>query len=169
MKCPARQRTRAITAPSARKRSRGRALGRAWGRARSGQGLGCHAKGPERRQAASSRRAGEPNHAVVRARVEHPFRVIKRQFGHVKTRYHWLAKNPTRLSTLFALGNLFMVRRRLMAKERVCPKSAKQPKDWPETTTSAAKNPSRPHQADQAAISAQPTALIRCSLDCGVR
>ena len=45
--------------------------------------------------------------AMVRARVEHPFRVIKRQFGHVKTR--------AQLFTLFALGNLFLVRRKLMA------------------------------------------------------
>ena len=53
--------------------------------------------------------------AMVRAKVEHPFRVIKRQFGHVKTRYRGLAKNRTQLFTLFALGNLFLVRRRLMA------------------------------------------------------
>ncbi len=53
--------------------------------------------------------------AMVRARVEHPFRVIKRQFGHVKTRYRGLAKNRAQLFTLFALGNLFGVRRRLMA------------------------------------------------------
>ena len=53
--------------------------------------------------------------AKVRARVEHPFRVIKCQFGHVKTRYHGLAKNRAQLFTLFALGNLFLVRRKLMA------------------------------------------------------
>jgi IS5 family transposase len=53
--------------------------------------------------------------AMVRARVELPFRVIKRQFGHVKTRYRGLAKNRAQLFTLFALGNLFLVRRRLMA------------------------------------------------------
>ena len=53
--------------------------------------------------------------AMVRAKVEHPFRVIKRQFGHVKTRYRGLAKNRAQLFTLFALGNLFLMRRRLMA------------------------------------------------------
>ena len=53
--------------------------------------------------------------AMVRAKVEHPFRVIKRQFGHVKTRYRGLAKNRAQLFTLFALGNLFLVRKRLMA------------------------------------------------------
>ena len=53
--------------------------------------------------------------SMVRAKVEHPFRVIKRQFGHVKTRYRGLAKNRAQLFTLFALGNLFLVRKRLMA------------------------------------------------------
>jgi len=53
--------------------------------------------------------------AMLRAKVEHPFRIIKRQFGHVKTRYRGLARNRAQLFTLFALGNLFLVRRRLMA------------------------------------------------------
>ena len=53
--------------------------------------------------------------AMVRAKVEHPFRVIKRQFGHVKTRYRGLPKNRAQLFILFALGNLFLVRRRLTA------------------------------------------------------
>ena len=53
--------------------------------------------------------------AMVWATVEHPFRVIKRQFGHMKTRTRGLAKNRARLFTRFALGNLFVVRRRLMA------------------------------------------------------
>ena len=52
--------------------------------------------------------------AGVRAKVEHPFRVIKRQFGHVKTRYRGLAKNTAQLITLFALSNLWMVRRSLL-------------------------------------------------------
>ena len=52
---------------------------------------------------------------MVRAKVEHPFRVIKRQFGHLKTRHRGLAKNRAQIFTLFALGNLFLVRRRLMA------------------------------------------------------
>ena len=51
----------------------------------------------------------------VRAKVEHPFRVIKRQFGHMKTGYRGLAKDRAHLCTLFALGNLFLVRRRLLA------------------------------------------------------
>ena len=50
--------------------------------------------------------------AKVRARVEHPFRVIKRQFGYIKVRYRGLAKNTAQLHTLFALSNLWMVRKR---------------------------------------------------------
>ncbi|WP_292295112.1 IS5 family transposase [Marivita sp.] len=53
--------------------------------------------------------------AMVRAKVEHPFRVVKRQFGYMKTRYRGLAKNRAQLFTLFALGNLFLVRRKLLA------------------------------------------------------
>jgi len=52
--------------------------------------------------------------ASVRAKVEHPFRVIKRQFGHVKVRYRGLAKNTAQLHTLFALANLWQVRRQLL-------------------------------------------------------
>ncbi len=51
--------------------------------------------------------------ASIRAKVEHPFRVIKRQFGHVKVRYRGLAKNTAQLHTLFALSNLWMVRGKL--------------------------------------------------------
>ncbi|GKS77324.1 hypothetical protein AVME950_20530 [Acidovorax sp. SUPP950] len=52
--------------------------------------------------------------ASIRARVEHPFRVIKRQFGRIKVRYRGLAKNTAQLHTLFALANLWMVRRKLL-------------------------------------------------------
>jgi IS5 family transposase len=50
--------------------------------------------------------------AIVRAKVEHPCRVIKRQFGPVETPYRALAKNRAHL---LALGNLLLVRRRLLA------------------------------------------------------
>ena len=52
--------------------------------------------------------------ASVRAKVEHPFRVIKCQFGFTKVRYKGLAKNTAQLMTLFALSNVWMVRRHLM-------------------------------------------------------
>ena len=45
--------------------------------------------------------------ARIRARVEHPFRVVKRQFGFVKVRFRGLAKNTTQVLTLFALSNLW--------------------------------------------------------------
>ena len=53
--------------------------------------------------------------ASVRAKVEHPFRLIKRQFGHVKVRYRGLKKNTAQLTTLFALSNLWMARKALGA------------------------------------------------------
>ena len=55
--------------------------------------------------------------ASIRAKVEHPFGVIKRQFGYVKVRYRGLKKNTLQLTTLFALSNLWMARHRLMAAQ----------------------------------------------------
>ncbi|MGV7166783.1 transposase [Xanthomonas citri] len=52
--------------------------------------------------------------ASVRAKVEHPFRVIKRQFGYTKVRYRGLAKNTAHVLTLFALSNLWMKRKQLL-------------------------------------------------------
>jgi len=57
----------------------------------------------------------EHRKASIRAKVEHPFRVIKRQFGLVKVRFRGLAKNTAHIVTLFALSNLWMARRKLMA------------------------------------------------------
>ncbi|WP_374491773.1 IS5 family transposase [Brachymonas sp.] len=63
--------------------------------------------------------------ASVRAKVEHPFRVVKRQFGHVKVRYRGLKKNTAQLVTLFALSNLWMARRALLALDgQLRPKAA---------------------------------------------
>lgn len=53
--------------------------------------------------------------ASVRAKVEHPFGVIKLQFGHRKVRYRGLAKNTAQLQTMFALANLWMARRKMLA------------------------------------------------------
>ena len=52
--------------------------------------------------------------SAVRAIVEHPFRVVKRQFGFVKVRYRGLAKNTGQIVTLFALANLWLARKRLL-------------------------------------------------------
>lgn len=56
----------------------------------------------------------ERGKASIRAKVEHPFRVIKRQFGYIKVRFRGLAKNTAQIVTLFALSNLWMARRRLL-------------------------------------------------------
>lgn len=61
-----------------------------------------------------AKRKIEKAKAQVRAKVEHPFRVVKRQFGFVKTRFRGLAKNTAQLVTLFALSNLWMARRHLL-------------------------------------------------------
>ncbi|MCP3025293.1 IS5 family transposase [Cupriavidus basilensis] len=53
--------------------------------------------------------------AKIRGKVEHPFRVLKQQFGMAKVRYRGLAKNTAQLKTLFALSNLWMARRALLA------------------------------------------------------
>ena len=53
--------------------------------------------------------------ARIRARVEHPFRVVKRQFGFVKVRFRGLAKNTAHVLTLFALSNLWQARHRVLA------------------------------------------------------
>ena len=57
----------------------------------------------------------EHRKASIRAKVEHPFRVIKRQFGFTKVRYRGFAKNTAQIVTLFALSNLWMARRKLLA------------------------------------------------------
>jgi transposase, IS5 family len=60
------------------------------------------------RQRARNRRFGK-----VRAKVEHVFRVVKCQFGYRKVRYRGIAKNGAQVFALFALANLYLVRRRI--------------------------------------------------------
>jgi IS5 family transposase len=52
--------------------------------------------------------------AHIRAKVEHPFRVIKQQFGFQKTRLRGMAKNSSKVKVLAALSNLFLARRQLL-------------------------------------------------------
>mgnify|MGYP002144878034 FL=1 len=56
----------------------------------------------------------ERTKARIRAKVEHPFRVLKCQFGFTKVRYKGLAKNTANLATLFALVNLWLARKRIL-------------------------------------------------------
>ncbi len=50
----------------------------------------------------------------ARAKVEHPFRGITRQFGYTKVRLRALTKNTAQMVTLLALSNLWMARRHLL-------------------------------------------------------
>ena len=96
-----------------------------WGDAAyQGQGEKIRAKAP-RAQDMTSRRARykqvvnqlqrqkNRTKAQVRSRVEHVFRVMKRQFGFDRVRYKGLAKNANRMFTCFALVNLYLTRKRL--------------------------------------------------------
>ncbi len=53
--------------------------------------------------------------ASVRAKVEHPFHVVKNLFRHRKVRYKGLAKNEAQLFSLFGLANLVIAKRHLLA------------------------------------------------------
>tara|TARA_B100000446_G_C10548626_1_gene339384 strand:+ start:808 stop:1155 length:348 start_codon:yes stop_codon:yes gene_type:complete len=54
--------------------------------------------------------------ASMRAKVEHPFHIIKCQFGFVKARYRGLMKNDGKLAMLFALANAVRVDQMLRAR-----------------------------------------------------
>lgn len=56
----------------------------------------------------------------TRACGEHAFHVIKRLWGFQKVRYRGLAKNLARAYALFALSNLYLVRRRLLPRRATC-------------------------------------------------
>lgn len=58
--------------------------------------------------------------SATRARGEHAFHVVKRLWGFTKVRYRGLAKNTARLYAMFALANLYLVRRRLMPLREAC-------------------------------------------------
>lgn len=65
--------------------------------------------------------AAERAKAQIRARVEHPFHVVKNLFGHCKVRYKGLLKNSAQLFRRFALANLAMARKRLQPCRRSSP------------------------------------------------
>jgi IS5 family transposase len=55
--------------------------------------------------------------ASIRAKVEHPFHIVKNLFRYKKTRYRGLAKNHAQLLSLFGLANLVIAKRRLLAMQ----------------------------------------------------
>jgi transposase, IS5 family len=73
-----------------------------------------HAKEPEG-WAKALGGAWEKLKARARAIVEHPFHIVKNIFHYRKVRYRGLAKNTSQLRALFALANLYKMRRHLMA------------------------------------------------------
>ena len=61
------------------------------------------------------RQALERVKAQIRARIEHPFHIVKNIFGHKKLRYRGLAKNASQLNVMFGLANLVLLKRPLLA------------------------------------------------------
>lgn len=59
--------------------------------------------------------------AKVRAKVEHPFHVVKNLFHYRKTRYRGLAKNTAQLFSLFGFANLLLSKRHLRRAHGVNP------------------------------------------------
>ena len=59
----------------------------------------------------------EKRKSSTRCKVEHPFLIVKRQFGHVKTAYRGIAKNLNRFNVLFACANMLMCARAGRMKE----------------------------------------------------
>jgi IS5 family transposase len=68
---------------------------------------------PKRRLGSAQKRRNRKM-SSLRSRVEHLFRVMKRQFGYTKTRYRGLAKNAAQVFTLIGLTNLYLKRYALM-------------------------------------------------------
>lgn len=76
------------------------------------------ALGPRKRRRLAPESAearSEKEKASVRAKVEHPFLYVKRQFGYAKVRYRGLHKNTQRLAVLFGMANLMKAERLLTA------------------------------------------------------
>ncbi|TLS77545.1 transposase [Mariprofundus erugo] len=82
---------------------------------RGSRHMGIHWCVQDRRGSGKQLSGRQRKRSSVRARVEHIFRVIKRQFGFDKTRYRGLARNASQVNMLMALANVYMLRRRLAA------------------------------------------------------
>jgi IS5 family transposase len=59
--------------------------------------------------------------ASIRAKVEHPFHVVKNLFRHRKTRYKGLPKNTTHMFMLFGLANLVIAKNKLLTWQAQAP------------------------------------------------
>lgn len=70
-------------------------------------------KGRRNHPLSSSQKKRNKKLSSIRSKVEHPFQILKCQWGFVKVRYRGLMKNTAQLQMLFTLINLFKVRRKL--------------------------------------------------------
>ena len=73
-----------------------------------------HDKASRGRKLSAGQQHRNRQKSSLRAKVEFPFRIIKRLWGHATVRYRGLAKNTARLHLLFALANLYQVRKTLL-------------------------------------------------------
>ena len=80
-----------------------------------------HAKGSRSCKLTEAQRAANRTKSRVRAKVEHPFAIIKRQFGFSKVCYRGLAKNTHRLMVACALSNLVVSKRTLLKRKPLQP------------------------------------------------
>jgi IS5 family transposase len=85
-----------------------------WGDAAyQGRGEKIRGKAPHAQIVDELQRKKNRTKALVRSKVEHVFRVMKRQFGFDRVRYRDLAKNANRIFACLALVNLYLTRKRL--------------------------------------------------------
>lgn len=71
-------------------------------------------RGARKHPLSASQKKKNKKHSRLRAKVEHPFRVIKHQWGHQKLRYKGLAKNASWFTTMCALSNIYLTRKQLL-------------------------------------------------------
>lgn len=81
----------------------------------SGLTFNVNQRGTKSKPLTKAQRARNRRLSRVRATVEHPFLIVKRLWGHTKARYRGIKKNLAQMYTLFALANVFRVRRQLMS------------------------------------------------------
>lgn len=81
----------------------------------SGLAFNVNQRGTKSKPLTKAQRMRNRRLSRVRATVEHPFLVVKRLWGHAKVRYRGLKKNLAQMYSLFALANVFRVRRQLMS------------------------------------------------------
>lgn len=75
---------------------------------------GISDRGTQNHSLSSAQKKRNRKFSSVRSKVEHPFQVLKCQWGYVKVRYKGLFKNTMQLLSLFALVNLFRIRKKLL-------------------------------------------------------